>query len=265
MSEDRREREDKLDAGELNRKRISEKIQEGTDEKEQERLSKFSNFWYYNKWKVIIGLFVVIVVIICTVQMCSSREDDCMILYSGSYYLQGDDRSAINSIISSYLPYDFNNDKELVAGINVISVYSDEQVAALNEKVKTDSNAMVVNKSSNLSQLQSFDNIMMTGEYSICIIEPWLYERIVKGGGFRKLSDVLGSAPEKAYSEFALPLSETAVYRDNPGLFDGFTEDTLICLRTEAQLGNLFKKNKGSDGYKFAEEYFKSLVLGKKD
>ena len=59
----------------------------------------------------------------------------------------------------------------------------------------------------NDEQVTSFDNLIMAGEYSICILDPWLYERVKGAGGFRKLSEVLGlSVPDiKRLLEHMLP------------------------------------------------------------
>lgn len=258
-----RQREEKLDAAELNRSAIQKKIEEDDTREKSEFEKKASNFWYYNKWKVIIGLFLLIVVVFCTCQMCSGTAEDARLLYAGSCYMPAEQRTAVENICATYIPEDATGDGAKCLALSVINVYSDSQVEALNAQAASDTGAGRVNNETNQNELKNFDTVIVTGEYAVCILEPWLYERVAKAGGFCKLADVLGSLPENAYSEFALLLSETAVYKENPGLFDGFAPDTLICLRTQTQLGNLFG-NKGSDeSYAQSVAYFKALVLGK--
>ena len=51
----------------------------------------FENFWYHYKWHTIAIFFIIIVVTICTVQMCSKEEYDIHIIYAGSYDVRGQD------------------------------------------------------------------------------------------------------------------------------------------------------------------------------
>ncbi len=254
-------REEKLDAEELDKKTILRKIQY-----EEETLSplqsKISNFWYYNKWKVIISLFVIFVVVICCAQTCSNYKEDIIVFYSGSCYPTSEQISDIDGMLSTYLPYDYNNDGSKRAEINPVSVYSDEQVEALNARAEKDDNYSKVDSSHNIEQLRNFDTIMLSGEYSVCIIEEWLYYRVSASGGFRKVADVLGNSPENTINGEAIYLCDTAIYKDNPGLFDGFDEKTVVCLRTESQIGKLFGSQSSGEGYKYAEEYFRKLVNG---
>jgi len=257
-----RHRDDKLEAGELNRQAIREK--NGNDEERElsETEKKISNFWYYNKWKVIISIGVVIVLIITTCQMCSNTKQDGNWMYAGSYYIPASQRTSLEKITALYLPEDVNDDGIKCVAMTVVNVYSDEQVKELNAQVGTDTEKSRVNTQTNQESLANFNNLILAGEYSVCVVEPWLYENVEKGGGFRKLADVLGEKPEGAYSDYAVYLSDTAVYKDNPGLFDGFTADTLVCLRTESQIGKLFGKKEVSEEYKISERYFVNLVQG---
>lgn len=254
-----REREEKLDAAELDRRSIQKKMEESEPAEQTEFQKKVSNFWYYNKWKVIIGIGLLIVVIVCTCQMCSNVKTDAKLLYAGSCYMMTSQKEAVENICATYIPADLDGDGVRVLNWNIINVYSDSQVEELNRKATEDTGAGRVNAEANQNELKNFDTLIMTGEYSVCILEPWLYDRVVKAGGFRALTDVLGAAPENAYSEYAVLLTETAVYRENPGLFDGFAPDTLLCLRTR----NLFGNRNADEQYAQSVDYFRALVLGK--
>ena len=37
---------------------------------------KFENFWYYNKWKVIAAVFILIVLVFCVVQCATKEKSD---------------------------------------------------------------------------------------------------------------------------------------------------------------------------------------------
>lgn len=49
--------------------------------------SKVENFWYYNKWKVIASIFIVIVIVMCIAQCASLKDHDYkIVLYTYSEF-----------------------------------------------------------------------------------------------------------------------------------------------------------------------------------
>ena len=46
-------------------------------------MKKLDNFWYHYKWHSLIALFFVLVITVCSVQMCTREEYDIHILYAG--------------------------------------------------------------------------------------------------------------------------------------------------------------------------------------
>ena len=146
-------------------------------------------------------------------------------------------------------------DGEKLADLCQLHIYSDSQMEARIAEKGRDS----VNSQANQDELKTFDNLILAGEYSVVILEPWLYRRVASGGGFRKLSDVLGSKPASAYDDCAVRFKETALYNANPELFAGYTDDTLICLRTESQI---FAGKRTAKTYAEYEKLFADLVGG---
>ena len=44
----------------------------------------FDNFWYHHKWKTIICLFLVVTILVCTLQMCRREEKgDISVMLAG--------------------------------------------------------------------------------------------------------------------------------------------------------------------------------------
>ena len=73
----------------------------------------FDNFWYHHKWKTIIALFLVVVILVCVLQMCQKEESgDITVLLAGPYGFS--DEAAYNNLrnalsLSVYLKdYDGN-------------------------------------------------------------------------------------------------------------------------------------------------------------
>lgn len=222
----------------------------------------FSNFWYYNKWKVLIAVFAVILLTVTTVQMCRNTEEDLTLLYAGSSFLVNEKQVAIREAFASVMPEDFNGDGELICGLSTVNVYSNEQIAEIKELAASDTSVIPVNGAYNAQQLSSFDNLIAAGEYKIILVEPWLYERVASSGGIRKLTDVLGELPETAYSEFAVKFMDTAFAKAHPEAFEGLPPDLLICLRTSISIGSVLNGNSSGE-YAQQEKMFRAIVNAK--
>ena len=214
---------------------------------------KLSNFWYYHKWKVIIGAAALLLLVICGFQMCRNSDVDLTVMYAGSCLLSRSESAEMGQTVSSLMTGDPNRDGERIADLCQLHIYSDEQI----EKRIADYGKDSVSVNANQDELKTFDNLILAGEYSVVILEPWLYRRVASGGGFRKLSDVLGSKPASAYDDYAVRFRETALYNANPELFAGYTDDTLICLRTQSQI---FAGKRMAKTYAEYEKLFADLV-----
>ena len=246
-SEEKIEREEKISSdGEI-------------DTEKSPFLMKIGNFWYYHKWKVIIALFVVVLLSVTIAQCVRNAEADVSIMYAGSCYMVSTDFLAFRNAIADYLPSDVNGDGKFEADVAALNVFSEAQVNERIERSKTDSDVILINNYVNSNELQSFDNLVMAGEYSVMIVEPWLYSRVASSGGLRKLSDVFGTAPDGSLDEYAFPLVKTLLYEENSELFKNFTEDTVICFRTKGIV-----TGRKSANYETSEAVFKAIILGDK-
>ena len=217
-------------------------------------LKKLDHFWFYYKWHTIIALFFVLVFVVCTLQMCANAEDDCMVMYAGPYAFMESETVDLRSSLNAAMPRDFNGDGKKYTGLALLTIYSDEQAKAINS-----SGEGVINAYYNSEQLKQYDNLIMAGEYSVCFLEPWLYERVATQGGFRKLSDVLGYTPEGAIDDYAIRLYDTEFGRYYAKTLC-LPEDTVICMRTVGTVASLFRKNATAKAYAISEEMFKAIV-----
>jgi len=190
---------------------------------------KLSNFWYYEKWKILIAVAAVLLVIVFCLQTCENSKTELTVMYAGSCYMSRSEIDEFSGLLSGFMPA---GSGEKSVDVCQLHIFSDEQLI---KRIEEDGNDSVTKKM-NQEELNSFDNLILAGEYSIVIVEPWLYQRVAKAGGFRKLADVCGKLPENAYDDYSVKLCDTALYKANPELFAGYTADTLICLRTQSQI-----------------------------
>ena len=172
--------------------------------KYENRITKwFKNYWYYYKWKVIIAVFLIFVAVFCIAQACSNTDNDMVIMYAGSFASTSLEVPNIESALSAVLPEDYDGDGRKTVAMSMMTIYTEDQIKQL------EANGFVVNRSNNQGELDKFQNLIVTGEYNVCLLEPWLYDMVQKEGGFAKLSEVLGYTPESAVDDYAIKLSDT--------------------------------------------------------
>jgi hypothetical protein len=221
---------------------------------------KAENFWFYHKWKVIIALFLVFVLLVACLQTCDSVEDDILLLYAGPCNIGASGIKGMGVALADVLPSDFNGDGENHVTLVGLNIFSPEQVADLAEQAKTDPNIAPVNTYVNQRELSSFDNLILTGEYSVCLLDPWLCERVASSGGLAKLSDVLGSAPKDAYSAYAVTFKDTAFAKAHAEEFQYLPDDTLLCMRNTNSMGTVINKDSTLKKHTEAVEMFKAIM-----
>lgn len=194
-------------------------------------LGWLDNFWFYHKWKVIISAAAIILVAIMCVQMCGNVSDDLTVMYSGSAYLTTvPNYEEIVSIFADVLPSDFNGDGEKRVEFAAMNIYSEEQIAERAAAIESGEDIAPINTYINTQEYTSFNRLMQTGEYSLCLLEKWLYDQVAKGV-FSKLSDTLGYQPEYAIDSYAVYFWDTDFAKANAEAFAAFPEDTVLCLR----------------------------------
>ena len=223
--------------------------------------SKLDNFWFYHKWHFLITVFVLFVVLVCVLQSRENKKDDVTLLMAGPYKMTATEVAALRTGLNDVLPSDFNEDGEKYAEMVMMQIFSDSQEAEI--KATPDGEMPpyrgYIDAYYNDEQVTSFDNLIMAGEYSICILDPWLFERVKGAGGLRKLSEVLGGIPDSAVDEYGILLSDTVFAKTYP-VCDIFPEGTVICLRGKGVLNSIVNKKKNDREYSESEEMFRAIV-----
>ena len=71
--------------------------------------SKLENFWYYYKWHTIAAAFLIIAILVCSLQMCSKVAVDFQLMYAGGTSISrqsvGGDVPAYNQLCSLIADY----------------------------------------------------------------------------------------------------------------------------------------------------------------
>ena len=222
-------------------------------------LSWLSNFWYHNKWTVIIVSFFAIIFIIGIVQMIQKEEDDTYIVLAAPTTFYGEDLSGITDTLESLMPSDINGDGKKSLYLMTYSIYSEEEMKAANEE-ETNENGQFITKvssSHNSTEHKSYLEYLRTGEASILFVSEYLYESLRDNDTLRPMSDLFGeNLPEGALADgYGVRLCDLAIYDFCPEL-QLLPEDTVVCLKR----AHIWGASSNEKTYAALEEFYKSIV-----
>ena len=239
----------------------NEKLPDGKidyNESDNKIIKWFRNYWYYYKWMVIGIALAVFVVLVCTLQMCSNPKEDISILYAGTFPPADNSVPDMHRAFETVLPEDYNGDGKKIVDMAMLMIYSEEQIKEI-ESGRNEDDAPIINRYTNAGEFSKFQNLVVSGEYYVCLLEPWLFDIVNNEGGFSKLSDILGYTPDNAVNDYAIRLSDTELgqYYNSLKLL---SKDTYLCVRSPGTMQNLTGSGENSDKYKQAVEFVKAVV-----
>ncbi len=224
-------------------------------------LGWLDNFWYHYKWITLGVAFFVIVALICTVQMCNKEENDLVLVYAGPTQLSIAESQDVCNVFEAVCPEDFDKSGKVSVALSAYCVMSEEQIKDAQAQTHASGDAVYIDKSYNSEQYDTYYSYITTGESSVLLLDPWLYESLAAGGRLASLSDTLGYVPEGAYGEYGVRLGDTALYGEY-GVIQKLPEDTVICLLKPYVMGKSSKEKY----YAREEQMFEALVtFGKEE
>jgi len=187
---------------------------------------KAENYWYHYKWHTIIIGFILLAVIIATVQCASKPRYDMTILYAGPETLSGEQYDLLSSNLSTILGRDLNGDGKISVGW--------EEFFTVDE---------VGNGVQAFQAQQPRDAMAVAGDLVLYFLAPNDYAQLSNLGVIAKLTDVFGAdgVPSIAADAYSLKLADTTAYQNMGGL-NGLPDDTVICFRNDQ--GVTFDKTK---------------------
>ncbi|MBQ9080234.1 MAG: hypothetical protein IJY27_04095 [Clostridia bacterium] len=220
-------------------------------------LKWLDNYWYHYKVPTIIVLFSLFVVIVCTFQMCTTSEKyDVTVLYTGPYLMTSSERSGVINVLNTAMSEDLDQDGHKSVELITYQVMSEQQLRDM--AAETDENGKPlyeVNRTYYTKEYENYSNMMMTGEFAVCMLDPWLYEGLANADRLKKLTDVFGEIPEGAVGEYGVRLGDTALYQYYDAL-KILPEDTVVCLL----LPYVFGANSKEETYAKSIQMFRDMV-----
>lgn len=251
---------------------MSEEKQPGGDIKARSPLlKKLDNYWYHYKWHSIIALFLVIVILVCSLQMCSKDEYDIEVLYAGPLSLN--DKQAVLDIENAFATLLSDQTGDGKVSVNLVSYWVDESIKPDEEAEGPLSDVSYLQNHSLNNQKLYMDEIY-TGNVSVFLVSPHLFYLVDKDDStvFMRVTDVF---PEmKAYEDeicvhnedgkinrFGVVLSKTA-FGQSAGL-SSLPDDTILCLVKKSEIKGFFGAKKANEAYELATRVFtNALALG---
>ena len=219
-------------------------------------LKKLENYWYHYKWPTLIGVFALIVAIV-SISQCAAKGkgDDAYIMYAGNRYLSPVDRRAMEKTVAGQTK-DRNGDGKVVVAINSYLIYTG---AELGEGTDAGHRAEESAKAHD-----QFTQEILSGEATICLLSPALFEEVAKEGGFLPVSEY---APEMADGEGAVRYRGTvygirlsSLNLSEYGGFSCLPEDTILCARRVSTMASLFGKRRAEELHKANLEVITRLI-----
>lgn len=203
---------------------------------------KLENFWYHYKWHTLIVLFILLVVTVCTLQMCKKESYDVYALYAGPTDVSKISDGGIppySAMLSALkkMAADRDGDGAASPAFDTLFVMTNAEIDAYREAHKDDGTEPNVTKiKENLSVLEAD---ILYGDYYVCFLSESLYNIYKTRDGvdlFVPLADYVGDADVEYVDACAVRLSSTA-FGSSPGFAD-LPADTVICLRALTEVKN---------------------------
>ena len=251
---------------------MSEPMHEGGEVQASYTLGqKIENFWYHYKWHTLITLFIVLVVTVCTLQMCGKESYDVYIMYAGDREISqlsedGSDPPFVQ-MKETLLPYVSDRDEngEATLELNTLYILTPAEIEAENERRRAEAQANgtqaeELNAAAIMENRSIFQSDVRYSDYYICILSESLYKssRTSADGTplYASLADYVTDADVAFYADDAVLLHTTAL-ADSP-VFRDLPEDTVICLRALSDVSA--KKARNREVFAAAEESLRAML-----
>jgi hypothetical protein len=221
---------------------------------------KKKNFWYHNKWTIILVSIFAFAIIVFAAQTVGKTTPDASIMYVGPYMPEGNAASIEEAF--GFVTEDYNGDGEAAFRFASIRCYNPSQLEAIRLEKDEKGNTMDDLTYSRLvqyngEQKESFQRIIFLDEFVIWLLDPALYEEVRAVDGFLPLSEIFSADYEipAAIDATGIRFMETEFARYYE-CFANLPEDTVLCIR---RLSTAAGKS-GKEAHAYSIEMFRAIV-----
>lgn len=217
--------------------------------------AKVSNYFYHYKWHTIIAAFCVIVLVICSFQLCSRESYDIHIMYAGPKALVSAQTHAAATSLEG-IARDYNGDGAVKVSFN--SLYIDK-TGALDDPENIDAPILAQRSYENY---ETFVSEMQIGNYLVLLLSPELFHELdTETGIFIPIEDLatVDDAHCVGENRAGVMLSALPIYK-LPGL-SALPADTVLCIRQPSAISEWYKNMFGKSDTEEILGYHKELFL----
>ena len=158
---------------------------------EVEPVGFFENYWYHHKWATIIVGVALLIVLICTMQMCARETPDVYVMYAGPGFLTPNEAREVQNSFRQVME-DYNGDGERGVMLNAINYLTDAQIKEKLDAAKKDDVDLIIDYAGNNEAYERFSLEVLAGESVICILDPSFYAQLRGAEALLPLEEVLG-------------------------------------------------------------------------
>lgn len=203
------------------------------------------NFWYYNKWFVLVGVVFLSLIAIATVQYFHKSEADASVLYAGAKILSDDCCEGMIESAQESL-FDVNGDGKVVVEMQNFILNSDFDL------LKTEGQKIQARE-----EFQAYSDEILSGDGCILLLDEYFYSELAQNGALVNLYEVYSELPKSAVDYFGLRLGNTALYKKDG--FSSLPKETIVCLKFAPVAGKDSSEEKALRDQN-NRELFKKLV-----
>ena len=229
-------------------------------------VTKLENFWYHYKWHSIISAFLVVVLIICSFQMCTRTSYDVHILYAGTAKLE---KTSSDGDISPYLgtvksfervSKDFDENGSINVNLLDLFVMTNEEILEFYQN--EDNAGKEINEIQIRDNTETLETTLLMSDYYVCFLSESLflkYENQHNGALFAEISAYTN--PDRDY-EYA---SERGIYIRSLDFYgmpyiSDLPNDTVVCIRRLSDVSGLFGGGEAAESFRRAEILIREIL-----
>lgn len=239
-----------------------EKLEVGSVVERSDFLRWLDNFWYHNKWKVIISAFFAVVLITGLVQIFTRPNYDAMVVYAGyeggKTMLDADERASFEDALD-FVCTDYDGRGGIDVYFNSYQVWIESsEYQADKEAAEAESERFDPGASYNTQQYSQFKSFVQQNSATVCLVSQSVYTSWVNDapdGVLRTLTDIYGGdLPEGvvAFDEYSVLLKDTQFYQHSA--VQALPGDTVVCVPSATWWSQYSKKHDN------AKDLFRTLV-----
>ncbi len=192
--------------------------------------------WFHHKFAILVTAFLLVVGIVCLRQCATRNSYDVDVLYAGPWFAC-DGATAIGGVHEAFgsMIDDYDGDGQKNVAYTPLFLLSQEQLEQLraeNEK-KPDEEKIYVSSNLLKDNRDLLDADIMTGEMSLCLLDPSIYWYLRENDLVDELSHYVDESLIPAGTNlegYGVMLKDTAFGRYFSTLQD-MPEDTILCVR----------------------------------